>query len=66
MKEGGKIEMSPLLVVEDNVRPPDVIGGNVEHVDAAVLLRVPLKLVVVPVLFHPQVGRHDLVFQVLQ
>lgn len=38
------------LVVEDNVGPPDMIGWNVEHVDAAVLTRIPRELVVVPVL----------------
>ena len=37
-----------------------------EHVDAPVLLGVPLQLVVVPVLLHPQVRRHDLVLQVLK
>ena len=37
-----------------------------EHVDPAVLRRVPLELVVPPVLLHPQVGRHDLVLQVLK
>ncbi len=54
------------LVVEHDVRPPDVVGGHVQHVDAAVLRRVPLQLVVVPVLLHPQVRRHDLVLQVLK
>ena len=37
-----------------------------KHVDPAVLCRVPLQLVVPPVLLHPEVGRHDLVLQVLQ
>ncbi len=37
-----------------------------EHVDAAVLRGVPLQLVVVPVLLHPQVCRHDLVLEILQ
>ena len=37
-----------------------------KHVDPPVLRGVPLQLVVPPVLLHPQVGRHDLVLQVLQ
>ena len=37
-----------------------------EDVNAAVLVRVPRQLVVVPVLLDPQVRRHDLVPQVLQ
>ena len=53
------------LVVEHDVRSPDVVAGHVEHLDPAVLLGVPLQLVVAPVLLHPQVGRHDLVLQVL-
>ena len=40
--------MVNLLVVEHNVRPPDVIGRHVKLLDAAVLLGVPDQLVVVP------------------
>ena len=54
-----------LLVIEDDVRQPDVSGGNMETVPPAVLLRVPAQLVVVPVLLYPQVGRHHLLPQVL-
>ena len=54
------------LVVEHDVWSPDVVAGHVEHLDPAVLLGVPLQLVVAPVLLHPQVGRHDLVLQVLK
>ena len=54
------------LVVEDNVRSPDVISRHVETLDPPVLLWVPLQLVVAPVLLHPQVGRHDLVLEVLK
>ena len=43
-----------------------MVAGHVELLDAAVLQRVPLELVVAPELLHPQVGRHDLVLQVLQ
>ena len=55
-----------LLVVEHDVGPPDVVAGHVELLDASVLQRVPLELVVAPELLHPQVGRHDLVLQVLK
>ena len=36
-----------------------------EHVHAPELLWLPHQLVVVPELLHPQVGRHDLVAEVL-
>ena len=55
-----------LLVVEDDVRSPDVVRRYGKHVATAILSRVPLELVVSPVLLHPQVGRHDLVLQVLK
>ena len=54
------------LVVEDNVRSPDVISGYVETLDPSILLGLPGQLVVAPVLLHPQVGRHDLVLQILK
>ena len=54
------------LVVEDNVWSPDVIRRHVETLDPAILLRLPGQLVVAPVLLHPQVGRHDLVLQILK
>ena len=38
------------LVEEDDVREPDVLRGNVEHVHAAVLAGVPPQLVVDPLL----------------
>ena len=43
-----------------------MVWRDVKHVDPAVLRWVPLELVVPPVLLHPQVGRHDLVLQVLK
>ena len=43
-----------------------MVAGHVELLDAAVLQRIPLELVVAPELLHPQVGRHDLVLQVLK
>ena len=42
-----------------------MVTGHMKHLDPPVLLWVPLQLVVAPVLLHPQVGRHDLVFEVL-
>ena len=54
------------LVVEHDVRSPDVISWHVETLDPAILLGVPGQLVVTPVLLHPQVGRHDLVLQILK
>ena len=54
------------LVVEHDVRSPDVVTGHVKHLNPSILLGVPLQLVVTPVLLHPQVGRHDLVLQILK
>ena len=48
------------LVVQHNVWQPDVVGGNMEVLDAAVVRGVPLELVVDPLLLHPHVGDHDL------
>ena len=42
--------MDNSLVEEDDVREPDVLGGHVEHVHAAVLVGVPAQLVVDPLL----------------
>ena len=42
--------MDNSLVEEDDVREPDVLRGNVEHVHAAVLAGVPPQLVVDPLL----------------
>ena len=66
-KESGGVRSGQvLLVVKDDIRSPDVVTGHVELFHPAVLLRVPLQLVVPPELLHPQVGRHDLVLQVLK
>ena len=53
------------LVVEHDVREPDVGGGHVEAVHAPVLLRVPAELVIKPVLLDPEVSRHHLLAEVL-
>ena len=64
--ERAEASVRSLLVIQDDVRPPDVVTGHVELFDPAVLLGVPLELVVSPELLHPQVGRHYLVLEVLQ
>ena len=53
------------LVVEHDVREPDVGGGHVKAVHAPVLLGVPPELVIKPVLLDPQVGSHHLLAEVL-
>lgn len=57
---------NPSLVVEHDVRSPDVVRRHVQHVHAAVLPRLPAQLVVVPRLFYPQIRRHYLILQVLK
>ena len=54
------------LVVEHDVRSPDVVTRHVQLPHPAILHRVPLELVIPPELLHPQVGRHDLVLQILK
>lgn len=49
------------LVIEDDVGPPDVIGGNMEHVDSTVFGGIPSHFIVVPELLHPQICGHDLI-----
>ena len=55
-----------LLVVENDVRPPDVVSRDVETLDSAVLLGIPHELVIPPELLNPQIGCHNLVLQVLK
>ena len=50
-----------LLVVQHYIWPPNVIGRNVKLFDTSILLGVPNQLVVIPKLFNPQIGSHDLV-----
>ena len=54
-----------LLIVEDNVRQPDVLTRHVEELDPAVVLGVPGELVVLPLLLHPHVSGQDLAPHVL-
>jgi hypothetical protein len=49
------------LVIEDDVWPPDVVGGYVEHVDTAVFVGVPSHFVIIPELLHPQICGHNLI-----
>ena len=55
-----------LLVIQDDVRSPDVVSWDVEALDSAVLLRIPHQLVIPPELLNPQIGCHNLVLQVLK
>ena len=55
-----------LLVIEDDVWPPDVVGGNMEHIDTTVFVGVPSHFVIVPELLHPQICGHDLISKVLE
>ena len=41
------------LVVEHNIWPPDMVRGNMKHFHPSIFLRIPLELVVFPVLLHP-------------
>lgn len=38
------------LIIHDDVGQPYIFGGHVQHLDAAVLLRVPAQLVIEPFL----------------
>lgn len=60
----GGAEHNP-LVVEDDVRPPDVAAGDADAVDAVVGVLVPGEVGVQPGLADPQVGGEDLVPLVL-
>ena len=55
-----------LLVVEDDVGPPDVVGRDVETLHSPVLLGVPHQLVISPELLNPQIGCHNLILQILK
>lgn len=39
-----------LLVVQDNIRQPDLLTRNVENIDTAILARIPSKFIIVPFL----------------
>ncbi len=43
-----------------------MITGNMEHGHPSIFTWVPLKLVITPELFHPQVCCHYLTFQILK
>lgn len=49
-KYSTQVKQNDLLVVEADVRPPDVIGRNVEHAHLTVLGWLPHEFVVVPIL----------------
>lgn len=54
-----------VLVVEDEVGPPDQAAGDVDHLQTIVVLFIPLQVRVVPPLPDPQVGDQHLVPLVL-
>lgn len=54
-----------VLVVEDEVGPPDQVAGDVDHLQPIVVLFIPLQVRVVPPLPDPQVGDEHLVPLVL-
>ncbi len=39
-----------LLVVQNNIRKPDLLARNVEHIDASIFAWIPSKFIVVPLL----------------
>lgn len=52
-KEGhdvGRAQPDNILVVENQIRPPNVSGGNSDLFDATVILWVPLQVHIFPLL----------------
>ena len=47
-------------VVENNVRFPNVVGGDAYVPDSVVLAEIPPKFVIIPALFQPQLCLHYL------
>lgn len=45
-----QIQVDSLLVVEDQIRTPNVSGGDSDLSDAAVILRVPVQVHIFPLL----------------
>ena len=54
------------LVIQHDVWEPDVCGGDMEAVHSPVLLGVPPELVIKPILLDPEVGRHNLLAEILK
>lgn len=50
-----------VLVVQDNVGPPDVIGRHVQHLHAAVLFGLPAEFVIEPRLSRVAIDKVTLV-----
>ena len=55
-----------VLVVENDVREPNLFGGYMKLAHAPVLLGIPAELVVIPFLLDPHVRGHDLGLEVLR
>ena len=49
-----EMEGANLLVVEEYIGPPDLVIGQPDHLDAPVLVRIPLQAHVRPDLSPPQ------------
>lgn len=58
-------ETLSLLVVENDVGKPNVLGWNVELGYAAVFSRIPFEFMILPLVLQPDVGRKNLIFQIL-
>lgn len=45
------------LVVEHNVRQPDVLGGHIELCDTTVFRWIPFEFMILPLVLQPHIGR---------
>lgn len=50
MKKNDQTKPDNILVVENQIRPPNVSGGNSDLFDATVILRIPLQVHIFPLL----------------
>ena len=55
-----------VLVIEDEVGPPHQAAGDVNHLQAVIVLFIPLQVRIVPPLPDPQVGNQHLVPLILK
>lgn len=49
-RDTARIKLNNILVVEDQIRTPNVSGGDSDLSDATIILRVPLQVHVFPFL----------------
>lgn len=50
-----KNDPKALLIVQDNIGTPNMVAGHVQHLDTAILARIPFQFVVIPRLLHPKI-----------